>query len=244
MRSFRPFFIYLILAVGLASCGAGPVAPYVFPPADTPPHIAYSRGFEWEAFHHMLANTPGKDKIELVFFGDSITARWENGILQAHWSKHHPAAFGIGGDRTQQLLWRIQQGELKGMKPKALVLLIGTNNLEADSPEAIATGIRQVITELKRALPGTRIIVMGILPRGQSANDPYRARIDQVNAIISRYDDGRRVRYIDPGSSLLMPDGSISRAIMPDYLHLSPLGYEMLAMKLDPVLNPILKRNR
>lgn len=237
----RIFASFLLLAC-LASCAAGPVPPYIFPPADTPPQIPYSRGAEWEAFHAMLKNHPQKAQSQLLFLGDSITQRWGADVLHAHWGAYTPLAFGIGGDRTQQLLWRLGHGELDGAHPKAIVLLIGTNNLEIDTPEAIAGGIRQLIGELRRMFPTSRIVLMGILPRGQSPDDPYREKIRAVNRLIEPYGKLRNVRYVDMSELFLRIDGTIPQGLMPDYLHLSRAGYETVAQALQPLLMPALDK--
>lgn len=179
--------------------------------------------------------------IDVVFFGDSITDFWRR-QGKAVWAKHFAplkaANFGIGGDVYQGVLWRIQNGELEGIHPKLVVLLIGTNN-NNQKPEAIAEGIKAIISEIQTRSPGTRILLHGIFPKGPALT-PTRNRIAQVNKIISTYahpDDPKRVVYVDIGDKFLNADGSINKELMPDTLHPSAKGYEMWAEAIIGTVN-------
>ena len=177
-----------------------------------------------------------KGHIDLLFLGDSITQGWnENTIWQRYYGPRHAANFGIGGDRTQHVLWRIQNGELDGIDPKVTVLMIGTNNLHDDTPDEIAQGIKTIVAELRRRLPKTQVLLLGVFPRS-SKPDAARDRIKTINDKIARLDDGSHVRYLDIGNAFLGPDGTISREVMPDYLHLSAKGYRIWAEAMEPTL--------
>jgi lysophospholipase L1-like esterase len=180
--------------------------------------------------------------VDLLFLGDSITAGW--GGQKETWEKafgpFKPANFGIGGDRTQHVLWRITNGELEGIKPKAAVLMIGTNNSNSDSAENIAKGITKIVQTILEKSPKTKVLLLAIFPRGEKPN-PQRAKIREVNETIAKLDDGKSVFYLDIGDKFLQPDGTISREIMPDFLHLSAKGYQIWAEAITPKVSELLK---
>ena len=180
----------------------------------------------------------------LLFLGDSITAGW--GRQQTIWSNafgiYRPANFGIGGDRTQHVLWRIQNGELEVHKPKAAVLMIGTNNSGSDEPEDTASGVTKIVETLRAKLPDTKILLLAIFPRGATAtNNIGRAKNEKVNALIAKLNDGQHVYYLDIGRKFLEPDGTLTKEIMPDLLHLSAKGYQIWADAITPKLAELMK---
>lgn len=186
-----------------------------------------------------------KGKIDVVFFGDSITDGWRGkngaGVWKERFEPLHAANFGIGGDRTQHVLWRMQNGELEGYKPKVLVLMIGTNNLGSNSTEEIADGIKAIVAEVQKQQPETKILLLGIFPRSPKAADKARDKIKDINKIIAKLDDGKRVKYLDIGDKFLQKDGELTKEIMPDYLHLSEKGYQIWADAIQKPLAELLK---
>jgi lysophospholipase L1-like esterase len=174
-----------------------------------------------------------KGNIDVVFFGDSITDGWRGRAGMDVWKEHFAplkaANFGIGGDRTQHVLWRIQNGELEGIKPKVAVVMIGTNNLGANTAEQIAEGIKAIVGEIHKQRPATKILLLGIFPRAPKADNPARAKIKQINEIIAKLGKEKNIKYLDIGEKFLEADGNLSKDIMPDYLHLSKKGYEIWA---------------
>ena len=171
--------------------------------------------------------------MDLLFLGDSITDGSAGGG-KAVWEKNYAplkaANFGIGGDQTQHVLWRIQNGELDGIKPKVAVLMIGTNNLGGNTDEEIADGIKAIVAELHKQTPETKLLLLGVFPRGIKANDSNRARIKNINSIIAKLDDGgKTVKYLDIGDKFLEADGTLPKSIMPDALHPNGKGYEIWA---------------
>lgn len=181
---------------------------------------------------------------DIVFIGDSITQGWEgNGknVWERYYGKRKCLNFGVGGDRTQHVLWRFENGQLDGVQPKAAVLMIGTNNSNKDdyTEAEILQGVQAVVKQLRARLPETKILVVGIFPRGQTFS-AQRGKILQVNQALARLADGDAIHYIDFGSQLIEADGSISKEIMPDYLHLSERGYEIWADALEPKLKEVL----
>jgi beta-glucosidase len=195
-----------------------------------------------------LLNQRVKDNpdAQLLFIGDSITQGWEASGAKDVWEKYYgnrkAVNIGIGGDRTQHVLYRLQNGNLEEIKPKAAVVMIGTNNSngEDNTVEQIADGVKAIVKELRTREPQMKILVLGIFPRGENPN-PQRGKVAQVNQIIQKLDDGQHVFYLDIGHRFLEEDGRLSAAIMPDYLHLTPKGYEIWAEAIELKLTELLK---
>jgi lysophospholipase L1-like esterase len=225
-----------------------PAAPAVMLPPQ-PPDVAAPKlgkdGKPNEGFlksHESFVAIAKKGDTDLLFLGDSITAGWAR--QQAIWDKafgsHKPANFGIGGDRTQHLLWRIQNGELDGITPKVAVLMIGTNNSASDPADGIARGVTKIVETIRTKSPKTKVLLLAIFPRGEMPN-PQREKLDQVNSTISKLDDGKNVFFLDIGAKFLQPDGTLTKEIMPDFLHLSAKGYQIWADAITPKLTQLLK---
>ncbi|HJV69670.1 GDSL-type esterase/lipase family protein [Ideonella sp.] len=179
---------------------------------------------------------------EVVFIGDSITQGWE-GQGRAVWRRHfasHALALGFGGDRTENVLWRLQQGEVDGLAPKVVVLMIGTNNSGMRAPESTAAGVKHLLAELRQRLPSTKVLLLAIFPRGEKPDDFLRGVNERVNKLIASYADGRSVHYLDINASLLNPDGTLSTDVMPDLLHPSEKGYEIWRRAMAPTLQRLL----
>lgn len=178
--------------------------------------------------------------IHVVFDGDSITDGWHKAGHQVwleRYAKLGAFDFGISGDRTENVLWRLSQGQLNGIHPKLVLLMIGTNNLRSNTNEEIAQGIKAIIDLYSKLCPDSVILLQGIFPRGHEATDPSRNRIKEINKIIATYADGKNVRYLDFGDKFLEPDGSMSPEVMPDFLHPSAKGYQIWADAIQPVIN-------
>jgi lysophospholipase L1-like esterase len=202
-------------------------------------------GRPWTTRHERFVERAKQGGVDLLFLGDSITQAWEGagkGVWQERYEPLKAANFGIGGDRTQHVLWRLQEGkELQGIHPRTVVLMIGTNNMSSNSAEEIADGIIAIVRELHQQLPSGKIVLLGVFPRSPSASDPVRAKIKDVNNRIAKLDDRKSVYYLDIGDKFLSPDGSLSKDIMPDYLHLSPKGYAIWADAIQSKLDDLLK---
>lgn len=203
--------------------------------------------FGWWLKRHEQKLAEAKAGADLVFLGDSITQGWETtgrDVWAQHYAPRHALNLGFGGDSTQHVLWRLDHGEFDGLKPKVCVLLIGTNNVRhSDStPQQITEGIRAIIDRITEKSPGTKIILHAIFPRGADATDPWRQRAQQVNALLPALADGRRVHFLDIGSTFTRPGGAVSKEIMPDLLHLSAKGYALWATALEPRLRALLSK--
>ena len=187
--------------------------------------------------HAKYVEQAKKGDVGLLFLGDSITEQWhkQQEMFDEHYGKYKAANFGIGGDRTQHVLWRIENGELEPpMKPKVIVLLIGTNNSAADPADKIASGVEKIVSTA-RDKTGAKILLLAVFPRGETPEKAAKQRetIKAVNERIKKLDDGKNVRFLDFGDKLTNADGTISKDIMPDYLHLSKQGYEIWASAID-----------
>lgn len=198
---------------------------------------------EWwrTRWQQKVRETRQSKECQLVFLGDSITQGWEGGGKTA-WDRYYAPLnalnLGFSGDRTEHLLWRVKYGRLNTLQPKAAVMLIGTNNsghLQRPADETVS-GIRAVIDEFQRQLPATPLVLLCVFPRGERPDDPLRRLNDAINGKAALLADGRRVILLDLASTFLHPDGTLSKDIMPDFLHLSPDAYRRWAEAMAPTL--------
>ena len=197
-----------------------------------------------DSYHQALNAEAKKGNIDLLFIGDSITMAWKSdgrGVWDERFVPHKAANFGLGGDKTEHVLWRLQNGNLEGIKPKVVVLLIGTNNVGRISSEDLAGGITAVVKEINTRLPESKVLLMGLFPRGETPTHPHRIQVAEVNTMISKLDDGQRVFFTDIGSQMLLPDGSISKDYLPDLLHLSSKGYKLWGESIQPKIDKFMK---
>jgi lysophospholipase L1-like esterase len=208
------------------------------------------RDANWIKRHETFVEQAKQGNVELLFLGDSITDFWRNpgsNVWNQYYAPRRAANFGISGDRTQHLLWRIDHGELDGVYPNVLVLMIGTNNTgkERDgttlrnSPPEVVEGVTAVVRAIRAKLPQTRILLLGIFPRGQTA-DPIRQQLKEINLKLAMLDDGRMVRFLDIGAKFLEPDGTLPASVMPDLLHPNEKGYQIWAEAMENTLAEML----
>lgn len=181
--------------------------------------------------------------VDVLFVGDSITHGWESRGAQT-WERYYghrkAVNMGFAGDRTQHVLWRLVHGRLDGIAPKVAVLMIGTNNVNSDTPREIAAGVGAVCYTLRAILPETKILLLAIFPRGAGTDDWRRRTNEAANAMIAELDDGEWIHYLDIGDAFLEPDGTLPEAVMPDLLHPSERGYEIWAEAMEPTLAQML----
>lgn len=205
--------------------------------------VDFASGTWWERHQRFVARAK-EGNVDLLWLGDSITDNWNQ--YKATYRKLYPdvkaANFGIGGDGTQNLLWRLQNGELDGLSPKVAVVLIGTNNVQWHPSDQIISAIGQIVTTIRSKCPNTKVLVLGLFPRGDlAAGSVGQQRIGEVNAAIARLDDGKTVRYLDISSKLANPDGTILTAAYADKVHLSPKGFAVWAEAMRPLLDEMMK---
>ena len=232
--------LYLALTISTLSVGS-----YA---ADKSKHSAINpaprEGDWWIKRHNSFNKRIAEGNVGLIFIGDSITHAWESAGKETwakYYTKRNAVNLGIGGDRTQHVLWRLDNGNVKNIKPKAAVVMIGTNNSGKDrnSAEEMIDGVTAVVDKIHEKLPETKILLLDIFPRGQRIND-QRGKILQVNQVLSRLDARPYVTFLRIGHNFLSEDGSIAKDIMPDFLHLTPKGYEMWAKAIEPTLAKLL----
>ncbi len=191
-----------------------------------------------------------KDEVKLLLLGDSITDGWR-GQGKAVWEKYfeprHALNLGIGGDRTQHVLWRLQNGEVDGLKPKVTVLLIGINNTpnEADgktrnTAREIAEGITAVVKEIQTRLPKTKVLLLAVFPYKQKG-DPMRDKVAEINSGISKLAKKKRVTFLNINQKFLEADGTLPLDVMPDLLHPNEKGYQIWADAMEPTLKKLMK---
>ncbi len=230
-------FVCLITSFGITSLvlGQNPSKNLAVSPALHP-----GTGKKHESFNEIskLGEAP------LVFLGDSITAGW-NGRGKDAWKKYwvplKAANFGIGGDRTEHILWRLQNGNYDGLKPKLTVLMIGTNNtghqgrpmkehngaVYKSSAEQTSEGVTAIVKLLKKKQPQMKILILAIFPRGANNNDAMRQQNQATNKSIAKLADDKTVWFLDINQAFLESDGTLSKEIMPDLLHPNAAGYEI-----------------
>lgn len=197
----------------------------------------------WKQKHEKNLARAKQGNADVVFFGDSITEGWAN---NAAWKKHFEPIksvnFGIGGDTTQNVLWRITNGELEGVTPKVFVVMIGTNNfgLHNDKPADVANGVKAIVETLQKKAPAAKVLLLGVFPRGHKSDNHFRKLITPLNEEISKLQDGKKVVYKDIKDAFLDKDGSLPKELMPDFLHLSEKGYFVWAEAIEPTVKKML----
>lgn len=192
--------------------------------------------------------------VGLLFLGDSITrqfTKYAPKVWEEYFGKYQPANFGIGGDLTQHLIWRIENGELAGLDPKVTVLLIGTNNTSTHSAEQILAANTKIVRMVREKLPDSKVLLLGIFPRGPRNPDKNgvprdngvarMAIIDEVNSGLAKLDDGKNIRFLNINAVFLSPDGKIPNEVMPDQLHPREKGYILWARAMKPLLEEMLQ---
>ena len=184
------------------------------------------------------------EKAQVIFIGDSITQGWEGAgkdVWAHYYAGRNAVNLGIGGDRTQHVLWRFDHGNLDGLKPKATVVMIGTNNSngEDNTPGQIVDGVTAIVKKLQDKLPDTKIVLVAIFPRNENYS-PQRGKLLQVNQVLRKLADNQKVFWADFGHRFVNSDGLITTDLMPDYLHLTKRGYEIWAESIERRLSSII----
>ena len=218
----------------------------------TPEPLGESWALEWwmprheEKLAELARRKAAGERTGLVFLGDSITHNWEKdgkAVWQQHYASYNPLDLGFGGDRTENLLWRLQHGEVEGIDPKVAVLMIGTNNTghRHEDPALTLAGIQRDIKELQQRLPRTKILLLAIFPRSEQPDDGQRQLNEKVNAMLPQLADGDRVSFLNINQAFLAPDGTLSKDIMPDLLHPNAKGYSIWQREMQPTLDRLMQ---
>ena len=253
LRAQRLLFIaYCISAFSLSALSAETSPSDEPPPPSNDPlmPVPRDRDYPWMALaqwrdrHAELSAIAAKGEAKLILLGDSITASTQG---SESWKKtfgaYNFANFGIGGDRTQNVLWRLEHGEIGALKPKAVVLLIGTNNIGTTEHDAEDTvrGVTAVVQKLRTAFPKARLLVLGIFPRDEKPDSPVRAKVQQINAALAKLDDGKKILVRDIGKVFLETDGTLSTAVSQDHLHLTEEGLRRWAEAIAPMVKKLMR---
>jgi lysophospholipase L1-like esterase len=216
-------------------------------PSVPAPKQGNARFFE---LHESFLKRAKEGPVGVLFLGDSITEGWKKApaIWERNYAKWQPANFGIGGDRVEHVLWRMENGELDGISPKVAVVMIGTNNTGVNTGPGIAAGVRKVVSGLRAKLPQTKVLLLAVFPRGPRTTDAKvleeaklrTDRINEINADIAKFDDGKMVRFLNINEKFLM-NGVIPNDVMPDQLHPNEKGYQIWAEAMQPTLEEMMK---
>jgi len=229
------------------------------PPADASSPFPKLTAPRWVQMHQSFLRRGREAPIGLLFLGDSITEYWTHApeVWKQHYWKYMPADFGIDGDRTQNVIWRIENGELDGIQPRVVVLMLGTNNVNANlamhftanTAAEIFAADRKIVTMIRSRIPRSKVLLLAIFPRGPrknsdgTADDGIRAMetIRAVNRGLAGLDDGANVRFLDLGAKFIGPDGKILDSLMPEHLHPNAEGYRVWADAMQPLLDEMMR---
>jgi beta-glucosidase len=207
----------------------------------------------WQKTQQEINEDVANSKVDLLFVGDSIThwfkkMSWHNestcgmNVWRDYYAKRNAVNTGIMADKTQNVLWRLQNGNLKGIHPKLAVIMIGTNNVShKETPLQTADGIRAIIECIHGRCPDTKVLLLAIFPRGKTIDDKARAQNDKVNEIISKYDQLYSfLSFLDISKAFLKDDGSLNQGLLPDHLHPNAKGYQVWAEAMEPSIKKLL----
>jgi lysophospholipase L1-like esterase len=208
-----------------------------------------------DARHKSFVEIAKAGNIDLLFVGDSITDWFYYGrggnpgtgakVWEASFGSMKPANFGIAGDTTQGVLWRMQNGELEGFKAKLIVLMLGTNNTASNPVDEIADGNRLIVEEFKKRQPQAKVLVLGVFPRSNNRQPEQtpalRATIKELNSALAKLADNKQVFYMDIGDKFLTADGTLPIDVMADGLHPTEKGYQIWADAILPRVKELMK---
>jgi len=191
----------------------------------------------WVKRHESFNARAKKGDVDLIFVGDSITHAWEGpgkNVWQKFYGSRKAMNLGIGGDRTQHVLWRLDHGNLDGIAPKAAVLMIGTNNSNGadNTAEQIADGIIAIVEKLRAKQPQMKVLIVAVFPRGEKPS-AQREKNAKASQLASKIADGKMIHYIDIGKNFLEDDGTLTKEMMPDFLHPTEKGYVIWAESIE-----------
>ncbi len=189
--------------------------------------------------HKSIMDQVSNNSFDVVFFGDSITRRWEDNIdlWKRFFSKWNVGNFGIGSDTIENLKWRMENGELKDLRTKLMILLIGTNNLPVNRTEEIKNGIYEIIRLMKRSVPTSKIVVLGLFPRAEDEKHrKYMQRIHRINKLIANNSRSMDYRFVNIGYQLFEKRGKLLVDNFADGLHLNSIGYERLGPYMQDLI--------
>ncbi len=236
-------YLMLLLCATCSVAVAGPDIAAVKPEAQT---ADWAKSWWMPRHNQKLAELKAQEKVDLLLIGDSITHGWENANVREVWdqyyAKRNALNLGFSGDRTEHVLWRFEHGAIAGISPKLAIVMIGTNNAghRQEQPEHTAAGIKAIVEQLRERLPKTKVLLLGIFPRGKDEKDAMRQLTVATNRIIADYADDKNVFYLDIREAFLEADGVLPAAIMPDLLHPNEKGYRLWAEAMEPKVKELM----
>lgn len=246
----KPLFYLLVLVSSVSGISLDLIAEEANVPIPRLKEYSWMTLEKWKWFHEGDLARAKSGPVDVLFLGDSITECWDTKGL-AVWNQYYEplrgANFGVGGDTTQNVLWRITEGgALDGISPRVVVLMIGTNNLglKDDAPAKVATGVAAIVDVLTSRFPDAQILLLSIFPRGKVPGDELRQKVIATNELIKPLGKRKNVTWLELWDVFLAKDGSISPEIMPDALHPTETGYRIWAREMAPTLERLLKKTR
>lgn len=195
----------------------------------------------WKDRHDAKVELAKKGNVDLLFIGDSITHGFE-GKGKEMWAKYYAPRnalnIGYSADRTENVLWRLDNGEIDGISPKLAIMMIGTNNTghRKDKPEMIRDGVKAICDKLRAKLPKTKILILAIFPRSAKVTDAPRVNNDEANKLIAKLADDKDIFFLDINQKFLEADGTLTKEVMPDLLHPHEKGYQIWAEAIEPTV--------
>ena len=247
MRQFKTAIVSLVLLIFLSS---------VFALADEKTQykttIPTIQTVEWAVKwwgprHEEKVQQVKQGNVDLLLIGDSITHNWENergiNVWNKYYKHRHAVNLGFSGDRTEHVLWRLQNGEIDNISPKLAVVMIGTNNTgqRRDPVDETAAGVKAILDQVQSKLPETKILLLAIFPRSELPGDSLRVMNEEINNIISGYADNQRIYFLDINDKFLDDNGVLTKEIMPDFLHPNEKGYRIWAESMEPMVSELLR---
>lgn len=225
--------------------GTEPAAPknIIFPPADSAHPKMSADGNPQPGYPDILKSHNSallKNMPDILFVGDSITAGWNQEVMKSKFSKYRAMQIGIGGDWTQNVLWRIENSTLDQVKPKLVILMIGTNNFgHGYSIDEIVAGNAAIIKAIDKKSPDTKILLLGIFPRGKNISEPGNVTIKQINEKLQPLADKKNIFFLDIGNKLVEADGTLSKEVFYDGLHITKEGYIRWSDAIQPTVEKL-----
>jgi lysophospholipase L1-like esterase len=235
-----------VVAAAAPAAAPAAAAPAVRPAPPALPSATTPTPPRTETRHQEFLAVAQAGNIDLLFVGDSITDWWRQDQRgkpewDKTWAPLKAANFGIAGDTTQGVLWRMQNGEIDGYKAKAIVMMLGTNNINRNPNDEIVDGNRLIIEEFKKRQPQAKVLLLGIFPRTVAADAPIRASIKEINSKLAKLADNKQVFFMDIGDKFLTADGTLTPEIMPDALHPNFAGYKIWAEAISGRVKELMK---
>jgi lysophospholipase L1-like esterase len=205
----------------------------------------------WMPRHNAIVERVKQGNVDIIMIGDSITHGWEKSgkpVWDKYYANRNAVNMGFSGDRTEHVIWRLQNGEIDNINPKLAVIMIGTNNSNKDeyTSEQIADGVKAIVCQLRTKLPNTKILMIAIFPRGdaeqrkdKTKGAAYNAqweKNDKATAIFKQIADNKMIYFLDVNKKFLNKNGELPRDIMADLLHPGEKGYDIWAKAMEPTI--------